>query len=366
VMHAFVMPNRGSAGMNSSFLGRKPAYMDEEFHMMRENKRLYGDRIRGWKVYTAWGDVPYASGWFLDDDIGMAFLEQVRKVGDEYSMPKLFAVHKGFALTGFDQRAASPRDVGPAARQNPDVTVVVYHSGYDGETVGPYPGDDKVNSADRTVDSLIKSLRENGLDATRFVLPGLEHGNSPNVYAELGSTWRSVMSDPNQAVHLLGKLVRYVGPQRICWGTDSLWFGSPQAEIIAFRALKFSERAKHLYNLPHGLDGDAWDPRVNALSGSSYARPHPHVKGWPADGRAHPERSIRNHVFGHNAARIYRVDAKRKVKAIRCDAVNQLHDEYVADAGTAKARAPLRANASYGHRTRREVIRDIFSGPWHP
>jgi predicted TIM-barrel fold metal-dependent hydrolase len=366
VMHAFVMPNRGSAGMNSTFTGQKPVYMQEEFDQMRANKRMLGERLRGWKVYTAWGDVPYASGWFLDDDIGMAFLEQVKKVGDEFNMPKLFAVHKGFALTGFDQRAASPRDVGPAARQNPEVTIVAYHSGYDGEVVGPYPGDDKVNSADRTVDSLIKSLRENGLDATRFVPAGLAHGNSPNVYAEIGSTWRSVMRDPNQAAHLLGKLVQYVGPKRICWGTDSLWFGSPQAEIVAFRALKLSDKAKQLYNLPFGLDGDADDPRVNALAAAGYSKPHAHVKGWPTDGRAHPERSIRNAVFGRNAARIYQVDPVKKLNAIKCDQVNQIHSEYIADAGTATARAPLRANAINGRRTRREVIKDIFTGPWTP
>jgi predicted TIM-barrel fold metal-dependent hydrolase len=367
VMHAFVMPNRGSAGMNSTAIpGFKPLHMQEEFDQMRDNARRYRGKLRAWKVYTAWGDVPHASGWFLDDDIGMAFLEQVKKVGDEFNMPKLFAVHKGFALTGFDQRAASPRDVGPAARQNPEVTIIAYHSGYDGETVGPYPGDDKVNSADRTVDSLIKSLRENGLDATRFIPAGLAHGNAPNVYAEIGSTWRSVMADPNQAAHLLGKLVQYVGARRICWGTDSLWFGSPQAEIIAFRALKFSDKAKQFYNMPFGLDGDLDDPRIDALSPSSYRRPHPYVKDWPTDGRAHPDRTIRNAVLGRNAARVYRVNPDTKLKAIKCDQVNQLHGEYMIDAGQATARAPLRANAVYGRRTRREVLKDIFTGPWTP
>src|SRR5437588_1755502 len=366
VMHAFVMPNRGSLGQNSQASGVRPLYMHEEFQLMRENKRLYGNRIRGWKVYTAWGDVPYASGWYLDDDIGLRFLDQVVKVGDETDGQKLVAAHKGFALTGFDQRAASPRDVGPAARQYPQITFVIYHSGYDGETVGPYPGDSKVNTADRTVDSLIKSLRENGLDATRHVQPGLAHGNSPNVYAELGSVWRSVMSDPNQATHRMGKLVQYVGPQRICWGTDSLWFGSPQAEIIAFRALRFSDKAKALYKLPHGLAGDAWDPRVNALSASSYRGQHPAVKDWPTDHRAHPERTIRNHAFGYNAARIYHVDPHTKMQKIKCDQVNALHDELIVDTGTPRARNPMRANASYGFRTRRAVLKDIFSGPWHP
>jgi predicted TIM-barrel fold metal-dependent hydrolase len=67
----------------------------------------------------------------------------------------LIAVHKGFALPGFDQRCASPRDIGPAASKHPDVKFVIYHSGYDGEPQHPYAGDDKVNSADRGVDTLI-------------------------------------------------------------------------------------------------------------------------------------------------------------------------------------------------------------------
>jgi len=97
VMHAFVMPNRGSLGTASSKYA-KPLFMDEEFQLMRENLELHGDKIRGWKIYTAWGDVPYTSGWFLDDPIGDQFLDNVRQVGNEYNIPKNVAVHKGFAL----------------------------------------------------------------------------------------------------------------------------------------------------------------------------------------------------------------------------------------------------------------------------
>ena len=68
----------------------------------------------------------------------MAFLEQVRR--SARSTPRSrrsIATHKGFALPGFDQRAAAPRDVGPAAQANPDVRFIVYHSGYD---IGDTPG----------------------------------------------------------------------------------------------------------------------------------------------------------------------------------------------------------------------------------
>ncbi|MGH2736643.1 MAG: amidohydrolase family protein, partial [Actinomycetota bacterium] len=365
VMHAFVMPNRGSLGTSTSKY-TEPLFMQEEFTLMRENLELHGDKIRGWKVYTAWGDVPYASGWFLDDPIGTAFLNNVVKVGDEYDIPKLVAAHKGFALPGFDQRAASPRDVGPAARAFPQVKFLIYHSGYDGEPQGPYPGDDKVNSADRGVDTFVKSLRENGMDGERYIPRGLAHGNSPNVYAETGSVWRSVMRNTRDAAHYLGKMIKHVGPRRICWGTDSLWYGSPQSEIVAFRSFDFSPKARELYNLPHGLEGDRWDPRLDCHDASNYRRAHPHVRNWPTDGRPHPERSIRNGVLGRNAAEAYRIDADRKVNAIHCDEVQEMRDKGYLDGEGPTLRSPLASNSVYGERTPKDVMHELKSNPWSP
>src|SRR3954454_2191335 len=178
VLHSFVMPNRGSAGNASPHM--KPLYLDEELQMMMDRAQKYRSLLRGWKTYCAWGDVPYASGWFLDNDTGLAFLEQVKEVSREFpEVPPVVATHKGFALPGFDQRAASPRDVGPAARQNPDVQFLIYHSGYDNtdadnkyDVQKPYAGDANVSSSTRSVDAFIKSLRENRWDASRFVKPG--------------------------------------------------------------------------------------------------------------------------------------------------------------------------------------------------
>ena len=364
-MHAFVMPNRGSLGTAGSKYA-EPLFMQEEFDLMRENLELHGDKIRGWKCYTAWGDVPYASGWFLDDPIGDAFLTNVEQVGDEFNIPKLIAVHKGFALPGFDQRAASPRDIGNAARKHPKVTFLVYHSGYDGEPQAPYAGDDKVNSADRGVDTLVKSLREAGLDAERHVKPGLAHGNSPNVYAETGSVWRSVMRNTRDAAHYLGKMIKYVGPRRICWGTDSLWYGSPQSEIVAFRGFDFSPKARELYNLPHGLEGDRWDPRIDCHDGRNYKHPHPHVRNWPTDGRPHPERSIRNGILGRNAAEAYNIDPDAKLNMIKCDDVQEMRDKGYLEGAAATLRSPMASNSSYGERTPEGVLDDLWGSPWTP
>ena len=366
VMHAFVMPNRGSLGTTSSSAGRKPVFQEAEFAAMEENALKYNDILAGWKTYPAWGDVPYASGWFFDDDLGLAFCEKVLYVADKYGVPPVVATHKGFALPAFDQRAASPRDIGPAARQYPGVRFIVYHSGYDSQAEGPYPGDDKVNSADRSVNAFVKSLRENRWDASRFIKPGLEHGNVPNVYGEIGSTWRSVMSSPSQAAHLLGKLITHVGPRRVVWGTDSLWFGSPQSEIVGLRMFEMSEQAKQLYNLPYGLDGDVDDPRKNALDANSYVSPHPAVPGWPTDGKSHPERTIRNGIFGRNAAEAYEVDPDAEFKKMSCDDVQKIRDAYHLNQATPKNAAPLASNDILGPRTAQELIAHRAAAPWSP
>jgi predicted TIM-barrel fold metal-dependent hydrolase len=346
VMHAFVMPNRGSGGNNTPTM--KPLYLEEELQLMMERAEQYPDILRGWKTYCAWGSVPYASGWFLDSDTGMAFLEQVMAVSAAHpQIPPVIATHKGFALPAFDQRASTPRDVGPAAKAFPDVKILVYHSGYDiGDTQRPYRGDAAARSDTNTVDALIKSLRENQWDASRFVEPGKTFGNVPNVYAELGSVWRSVMSDPDQSAHLLGKLITHVGPKRIAWGTDSLWYGSPHAEIVAMRRFEFSDRAKELYGLPHGLEGDREDPTQPAPS---------------------PDRTIRNGILGRNAAEAYRVDPDERRNAIACDAVNGLRtDGYLSAVGTERESAPLASHRAPGPRTRREVIKSLTESPWSP
>jgi hypothetical protein len=167
------------------------------------------------------------------------------------------------------------------------------------------------------------------------------------VWAELGSVWRDVMHDPDQAAHLLGKLITHVGPKRVAWGTDSLWYGSPQSEIVAIRRFEFSERGKELYNLPYGLQGDVEDPTRKAPT---------------------PERTIRNGILGRNVAGAYRFDPDARRNEISCDAVQALRDQaYLHGApGSPHESAPLASNELHGPRTRRAAIRAIYSGEWSP
>ena len=129
----------------------------------------------------------------------------------------------------------------------------MYHSGFDvGPAEGPYSADN-----DYGVDRLITSMGASGI------------GAGENVYGELGSTWRFVMSKPTEAAHVIGKLLKHVGPDNILWGTDSIWYGSPQDQIESFRAFTISDEFQERYGYP------ALTPEVKAkIFGLNAARLH--------------------------------------------------------------------------------------------
>jgi uncharacterized protein len=195
--------------------------------MEQESQRF---PVSAWKTYTHVGP-----GYTLDDhagvQVGEAFLAKVEELG-----PPIVCVHKGLSVIGGgDARFASPVDVGPAAVAHPDLTFCIYHSGYEaGAVEGPYDS----SAPNESVDRLVKSLEDAGV------------GPDGNVYAELGSTWHFKMGDPDQAAHLLGKLLLAVGEDRILWGTDSIWFGSPQDQIQAFRTFQISDELQERYGYP--------------------------------------------------------------------------------------------------------------------
>jgi predicted TIM-barrel fold metal-dependent hydrolase len=129
--------------------------------------------------------------------------------------------------------------VGPAAAAHPDITFVIYHSGYEtGVVEGPY--DPAAPNAG--IDRLLASLEANGI------------GPGGNVLCELGSTWRNVMGDPDQAAHVLGKLLKAVGEDSVVWGTDSIWYGTPQDQIQAFRAFQISPELQERHGYPELTD----------------------------------------------------------------------------------------------------------------
>jgi hypothetical protein len=263
-------------------------------------KELERFPVSAWKTYT---HVGVAGAYFLDDhdpaglQVGEAFLSKVEEIG-----PKIVCVHKGFAGIGGDPHYSDPVDIGPAAKNHPDINFCVYHSGFEpsaGE--GPYDPDNATTSVNR----LIKSVESNGI------------GPGGNVYAELGSTWKLTMASPESAAHVLGKLLVAFGEDRILWGTDSIWYGSPQDQIQALRAFEISDEFQERFGYP-------------ALT-----------------------EEIKHKIFWRNAAALHGIDTYR----LPCDLSKE-------DAESARQESQL-SNRSYGPRSRRSVLQ-LFRAehPW--
>ena len=187
--------------------------------------------MAAWKTYTQWG--PGGKGFYLTDEVGIRFIEKARKLGI-----KNIAIHKGIPFGRESYEHSLCTDIGPVAKRYPDVNFLIYHSGWiPGEPEGPYDP-----ARGEGLDSLIRSLEEAGI------------GKGSNVYAELGSTWRGLMRDVDSAAHGLGKLLTHLGEDNVLWGTDSVWYGSPQDQIQAFRTFQIAEEVRERYGYPEITD----------------------------------------------------------------------------------------------------------------
>jgi len=72
-----------------------------------------------------------------------------------------------------------------------------------------------------------------------------------NTYAELGTTWASsIVTFPTVAAHLMGQLMKFMGPERIVFGSDSVWYGSPQWQIDAMWRFQIPEDLRKKYGYP--------------------------------------------------------------------------------------------------------------------
>jgi hypothetical protein len=58
------------------------------------------------------------------------------------------------------------------------------------------------------------------------------------------------MRDPDSAAHIIGKLVKHIGEKNVLYGSDCIWYGSPQDQIQAFRAFQISNEFQERYDSP--------------------------------------------------------------------------------------------------------------------
>lgn len=270
--------------------GRVNPNQDGDLEGMQELAERWG--VSAWKCYTQWG--PDGRGFFLnDEDTGLRLIEAARTLG-----VKNICVHKGlpFGRRSYEHSLAS--DIGVVAKMYPDVNFLVYHSGFiTGQPEGPYdPG------RGEGVDELIRSVEENGVE------------RNSNVYAELGSTWRFAMRNPDMAAHIIGKLVKHIGDRNVLYGSDCIWYGSPQDQIQGLRTFQISETLQERYGYP------AMTPQLRAQ------------------------------IFGLNAARPYGIAVDEVMRRAERDEIGQRRAEYQED--------PDPHFLTFGPKNRREFFAD--------
>ena len=272
-----------------------------DFRLGTTGELAYMDRIVAEHGVGAWKVYPYQQQWLANQEQGLPFAERAQRLG----VP-VIAAHRGIAGDGDYRHPGSPRDLVDAARQTPGVNYLCYHSGWEfGRTEGPYdPGapDDQTFGIDR----FIRAVQE-------FSIPR----NGGNVYAELGSTWHNLRSRPEQAAHALGKLLLYLGEDRILFGTDSVFNGPPQGQIAALRAFQIPANLRQTYGYPEITD------------------------------------EIRRKILGLNAAPLYGVDPERERCVFDGDMVDNLRMSYLDDPRSVPMPHPDRY---VGPRTRREFF----------
>jgi predicted TIM-barrel fold metal-dependent hydrolase len=198
------------------------------------------NHVNCWKVHTewgpnnTWGNAP--DGFWLDDEaIGIPFIERARETG-----VKVFCCHKGLPAPLFNAEHCSPRDIPVVAKMFPDTHWVAYHSAFafGGSALGGAPEGAYRMGSMTGIDSLITMMKDNGV------------GPNENVYAELAGVWNVVMSNPDQAAHILGKLLVHVGENNVLWGSDAIWTAKPQPYVDAFWNFEITPQFQMQYGYP--------------------------------------------------------------------------------------------------------------------
>lgn len=262
----------------------------ELIEQMEREINVYG--ISSWKWYCHTDPAQTGNGFQLDDDNAQFFIEESRKRGI-----KLVSTHKGYSYQSRTLgHLANPKDVEKAALRNPDFNFVVYHSAI---KHGPNEQNWKEsNKYDPTT----------GDFEWHSVLMDIKKRNPKlnNVYCEIGSFFNILaVTDPVMAMHGMGKNIKYYGSDHVVWGTDCLWWGSPQWAIDAFKRFQISDEMCEKFG-------------YKPITKEDKAK-----------------------IFGLNAAKLYKIDVKAKRKAMPADALEKAKIAYVENGGA-------RSNAAMG------------------
>lgn len=202
-------------------------------------------------------------------------------------------VHKGLWSRATAERYprlspfADVRDVAKAAKDWPQLNFIIYHAGY------------RLDDPDWALAEFERTGRVDWVsDLAR--IPE-EHGVT-NVYADLGQIFaQTLIAQPRVCAAIMGTLIKGLGSDHVCWGTDAVWTGSPQWQIEGLRRLEIPEDMQRRYGFaPLGA----------------------------ADG------PIKTAIFGTNNARLYNIDPRQAAARNSTDRFATIRAGYLADGAT--------------------------------
>jgi hypothetical protein len=257
-------------------------------------------KISSWKWYCHTDPARTGKGFQCDDENAAWFMEESRKRGI-----KLISIHKGYSYQSRTLgHLANPKDMEKAALNNPDFNFVVYHS-----AIKHGKGEQGLPSPDAWLDK-----DHNNYDATtgdfewHKILMDIKKRNPKinNLYCEIGSFFNTLaIVHPEMCMHGMGKNIKYYGADHVVWGTDCLWWGSPQWAIDAFKRFQISDEMCEKFG-------------YKKITKEDKAK-----------------------IFGQNAARLYNINLKAKRNPLPPDALDKLKVAYLNEGGQ-------RENAAYG------------------
>jgi predicted TIM-barrel fold metal-dependent hydrolase len=214
---------------------KQPGWMDEV------EKAIAVYKPDSWKSYTI-GDPlsPSKYPWRLDDEQVMyPFYEKALKSGIN-----TICIHKGLLPPDYEKsyagvwEYATCWDIGKAAKDWPRMNFVIYHS-----ALRPFLELPDQAWAEFEATGRIKWASDLAEIPEKF---GVN-----NVYGEIGTAFaNSAVAHPKFSAAFIGTLVKGLGADHVVWGSDSLWYGSPQWQIEAMRRLEVPDDMRKKYGFP--------------------------------------------------------------------------------------------------------------------
>ncbi len=242
--------------------------------------------VCGFKLYTG---NPVGPWMFDDEEIAWPLLEHIRDLGKIN-----VSTHKGLPLPGRITPYYMPTDMPAVAKQFRDMNFIIYHSGMQ-DMMAQKPADYKGVDATGYIPWTTDLCRARDADA-----------DMTNVYMELGGVLGySIVTHPDICGHLLGQIIKSFGVDHVIWGTDCIWWGSPQWQIEAFRRFQIPQHLQDKFDYAPISDDD------------------------------------KRKIFGENLARLYEIDIEARRQEIPGDTIAQMKTAYV-------EQGPEPSNTSYG------------------